>query len=83
VLGLQLLGIVVDVEEVKVAVLVVAKLVGLRLHPCSAPQLIVVQELVAEDVLVTDVGDDELSSGLTSISEWMGTWSKSVGVKKL
>jgi hypothetical protein len=82
VLGLQLLWVVVDVEEVKVAVLVVSKFVSLRLDPSSALQLIVVQELVAEDVLIADVGNDELSSGLTSISEWMWTWSISVGVKK-
>jgi hypothetical protein len=83
VLGLQLLWVVVDVEEIEVAVLVVSKLVGLRLDPGSASQLIVVQELVAENVLSLDVGDNKLSSGLTSIGEWMWTWSISVGVKQL
>jgi hypothetical protein len=82
VLGLQLLWIVVDVEEVKVTVLVMTEFVSLRCHPLSTSQLIVVQELVAENVVILDVSDYELSSGLTSIGEWMWTWSKSVGVKK-
>jgi len=73
VLGLQLLGVVVDVEEIEVAVLVVTKLVGLRLDPLSASQLIVVQELVAQNVLSLDVGHYKLSSGLTTIGEWMWT----------
>jgi hypothetical protein len=83
VLGLQLLWVVVDVEEVKVAVLVVTKLVSLRCNPSSASQLIVVQELVAKNVLIFDVSNNKLSSGLASICEWMWTWSISVGVKKL
>jgi hypothetical protein len=82
VLGLQLLWVVVDVEEVEVAVLVVAKLVSLRLHPLGASQLIVVQELVAQNVLSLDVGHNELSSGLPTVSEWVGTRSISVGVKQ-
>jgi hypothetical protein len=82
VLGLQFLWVVVDVEEVEVAVLVVSKLVCLRLNPGSASQLIVVQELVAQNVLILDVGDNKLSSGLTAIGEWMWTWSISVGVKQ-
>jgi hypothetical protein len=82
VLGLQFLWVVVHVEEVEVAVLVVTKLVCLRLNPGSASQLIVVQELVAQDVVSLDVCHHELSSGLTSISEWMRTWGISVGVKK-
>lgn len=82
-LGLQLLWVIVDVEEVKVAVLVVTKLVGLRLDPSSTSQLIVVQELVAQNVFVFDVSNDELSSGCTSISEWMWTWSISVCIKEL
>jgi len=83
VLGLQLLWIVVDVEEIEVAVLVVTKLVSLRLDPSSASQLIVVQELVAQNVLSLDVAHHKLSSGLTSISEWMWTWGISVSVKQL
>ena len=83
VLGLQLLGVVVDEEEVKVAVLVVSQLVGLGLDPGSASQLIVVQELVAEDVLIIDVCHNELSPGLTSIGEWVWTWCKSICVKQL
>jgi len=83
VLGLQLLWVVVDVEEVEVTVLVVTEFVCLRLHPSSAPQLIVVQELVAENVVSLDVRDYKLSSGLTSICEWVWTWSISVCVKKL
>jgi len=63
VLGLQLLWVIVDVEEVKVAVLVMTKLVGLRLDPSSASQLIVVQELVAQNVLIFDVSHNKLSSG--------------------
>jgi hypothetical protein len=82
VLGLQLLCVIVDVEEVKVAVLVVAEFVSLRLDPSSAPQLIVVQELVAENVFSLDVCHNELSSGLTSIGEWMRSRSISVGVKQ-
>ena len=62
-LGLQLLWVIVDVEEVKVAVLVMTKLVGLRLDPSSASQLIVVQELVAQNVLIFDVSHNKLSSG--------------------
>lgn len=83
VLGLQLLWVIVDVEEVKVAVLVVAELESLRLNPGGAPQLIVVQELVAQNVLILDVGHHKLSSGLTSISEWMWSRCISVGVKEL
>jgi hypothetical protein len=83
VLGLQLLWIVVDVEEVKVAVLVVSELVSLGLDPSGASQLIVVQELVAENVFSLDVCHNKLSSGLASISEWMWTWGKSIGVKQL
>jgi hypothetical protein len=82
VLGLQLLWIVVDVEEVKVAVLVMTKFVCLRLNPSSTSQLIVVQELVAQNVVSLDVCHHELSSGLTSISEWMRTRGISVGFKK-
>jgi hypothetical protein len=78
VLGLQLLRVVVDVEEIEVAVLVVTKLVSLRLDPLSASQLIVVQELVAQDVLSLDVGHYKLSSGLTAISEWM--WTRGIPV---
>ena len=55
VLGLQFLWVVVDVEEIEVAVLVVTKLVSLGLDPSCASQLIVVQELVAENVLSLDV----------------------------
>jgi hypothetical protein len=83
VLGLQLLWVVVDVEEVKVTVLVVSQLVGLRLDPGGTLELIVVQELVAQNVLSLNVSDDELPSGLTSIGEWMWTRSISVCVKKL
>jgi len=83
VLGLQFLWIIIDVEEIKIAVLVMTKLVCLRLNPSSAFQLIVVQELVAENVLSLDVSDNKLSSSLTSISEWMWTRSISVSVKKL
>jgi hypothetical protein len=82
VLGLQFLWVVVDVEEVEVAVLVVTKLVCLRLNPGSASQLIVVQELVAQNVLILDVGHYELSSGLSAIGEWMWTRSISVSVKQ-
>jgi hypothetical protein len=82
VLGLQLLWVIVDVEEIEVAVLVVTKLVGLGLDPGGASQLIVVQELVAQNVLSLDVGHNKLSSGLPSISEWVGTRSISVSVKQ-
>jgi len=82
VLGLQLLWVVVDVEEIEVAVLVMTKLVGLRLDPLSASQLIVVQELVAQDVLSLDVGHYKLSSGLTAICEWMWTRGISVSVEQ-
>jgi hypothetical protein len=82
VLGLQLLRVVVDVEEVEVAVLVMSKLVGLRLNPGGASQLIVVQELIAQNVLSLNVGHYELSSGLSPISEWMWTRSKSVSIKQ-
>jgi len=79
VLGLQLLWVVVDVEEVKVAVLVMTKLVCLRLDPGSASQLIVVQELVAQDVFSLNVGNNELSSGLSTISE--GVWTRCISVR--
>lgn len=82
VLGLQLLWVIVDVEEVKVAVLVMTKLVSLGLDPCGASELIVVQELVAQDILILDVSHNELSSGLTSISEWMRSRRISVCVKQ-
>jgi len=55
----------------------------LGLHPGSASKLIVVQELVAEDVLILDVSHNELSPSLTSIGEWMWTWCKSICVKQL
>jgi hypothetical protein len=82
VLGLQLLWVIVDVEEIEVAVLVVTKLVCLGLYPGGASQLIVVQELVAQDVLSLDVSHNKLSSGLAAISEWVGTRSISVSVKQ-
>lgn len=83
VLALQLLWVVVDVEEVKVAVLVMSEFVCLRLDPGSTLQLIVVQELVAENVIGRSVAHNKLPSGLTSICEWMWTWCVLVGVKQL
>jgi hypothetical protein len=82
VLGLQLLWVVVYVKEVKVAVLVMSQPIRLGLDPGSASELIVVQELVAENVLILNVGNDELSPGLSTIGEWMGTWSVLVRVKQ-
>jgi len=60
-----------------------SQLVSLGLDPRSALELIVVQELVAENVLSPCVGHNKLSSGLASISKWMWTWSEPVSVKQL
>lgn len=59
------------------------QLVSLGLDPRSALELIVVQELVAENVLSPGVGHNKLSSGLTSIGKWMWTWSEPVSVEQL
>jgi hypothetical protein len=82
VLGLQLLWIIVDVEEVKVAVLVVSQLEGLGFDPGLTLEHVGVQELVAENVVGGVVGD-ELSLGETTIVEWMWSWRISVCVKQL
>jgi hypothetical protein len=76
--GLQLLGVVSDVEEVKVTVLVVSQLEGLGFDPGLTLELISVQELVAEDVLSLVFGN-ELSLRETAIVEWM--WSRCISVR--
>lgn len=81
---LQLLWIKVDVEEVKVTILVVSEGEGLRFDPSFALQLISVQELVAQDIFaIWCIVHDELSLGVPTISEWVWSWCKSVCVKEL
>jgi hypothetical protein len=64
---LQLFGVIIDVEEVKVTLFVMSEFVGLGLHPSFSFEVIVVQELVAEDVRFPLVFDDELSSSKTTV----------------
>lgn len=61
----------------------VSKLVCLCFDPGLTFEVVVIQELVAENVVGSLVGHDKLSSGVTSILEWMRSRGIGVCVKQL
>jgi hypothetical protein len=76
-LWLKFLSIIWDEEEIEVTLLVVSQLVGLSFDPRLGLQMVVVQELVAQDVWSGSLFlKDELSSCIPTIFEWM--WSRCI-----
>jgi hypothetical protein len=83
-LRLKFLWIIRDKEEVEVTLLVVSQLVGLSFDPRLGLEMIVVQELVAQDGWsASRILQDELSSSETTILERMWSWCVLVSIEQL